>query len=105
LVTGSAPALPWFVNHETALVADLDADSVAVQLDADGQPAARLSRPAVQAGVGDQFGQARDGVVGAASSQDGGQEPACLPGLLGNGGKGARPRDQRGGSGLAHAFS
>jgi hypothetical protein len=93
------------LGPRAALVADLDADVIAVQLDADGQAAARPAGPAVQAGVGNQLGEAQDGVVGAASVQDGGQEPPCLPCLFGDGRKGAGPCDQRGGAGFAHAFS
>jgi hypothetical protein len=78
----------------------------AVQLDADAEVAAGLSGSAVHGGVGDQFGQAEDGFgTGRAAVEYGRQELARFSHLRGNGGKGTRPREQRGGRGLVHDFS
>jgi hypothetical protein len=77
-----------------------------VQLDADAEVATGLSGSAVHRGVGGQLGQAQDGLGGGgAAIQYGGQELAGFSDLPGNGWKGTRPHEQRGGRGLVHDFS
>src|SRR5258708_40316677 len=83
-----------------AVVVGLHAQLVAVQLDADTEVATRHAGFAVDGRVGREFGQAEHRVFSRrAAVQDGGQEPACFPGLVGGGGESTGPGWRWGGGG------
>src|SRR6266851_503629 len=88
-----------------AVVVGLHAQLIAVELDADTEVATRHAGFAVDGRVGREFRQAEHRVFSRrAAVQDGGQEPACFPGLVGGGGESTGP-GWRWCGGVAHALS
>src|ERR1039457_6953319 len=92
------------LGPRATFVTDFDPQPAAGDRGGDGEAATGLTRPAVHGGVGDQFGQAEHGVTGGrAAVQHTGQEPACLPDLLGGGREGTGAGGGGGGGGVGGA--